>query len=457
MNFFQNIEQNELIDGEIKMNLSEIARNKAYWMLDAIKGHKVRNYLDVISKYNSGAKSKKEIEIYQKKCICELLNHCVKTVPYYQKMDTLELEEWPVITKSTIKENRQAFISQNYEEKDLISMSTSGSTGTPFVSLQNIEKKKHVNAETMYYMGLLNYKVGQRIIFLRSLVEECAKTNLQQFAQNIYQINCNDLSDSGIENKLKEIEKLSKTSGAFLIAYSSTYETFRKYFERNGYESAKKCKILGMVAGSEMLYDATRKSMEKAFNCKCVSRYANEENGFLGQDLTENNVFLVDVADYYIEILKFDSDEKAENGEVGRIVVTDLFNYGLPMVRYDTGDVGAFTYIEVEGKKHLAIGSFGGRAVDVIFDCYGKQLSPHAITNAMWRFQSLKQFKFIQKEEKVYEIQLNTDCEKIDEELLEKEIKNVVGLDSVLKISYVNEIPVLASGKRRYIENQWRK
>lgn len=67
-----------------------------------------------------------------------------------------------------------------------------------------------------------------------------------------------------------------------------------------------------MVAGSEMLYDSTRKSMEKAFNCKCVSRYANEENGFLGQDYTENNVFLVDRADYYIEILKFDSDEKAE-------------------------------------------------------------------------------------------------------------------------------------------------
>lgn len=197
------------------MNLLEIGRNKAYWMLDGVKGHKVRDYLNTISMYNSGNKNENEIEKYQGKCIHKLLNHCRKNVPYYQDMLTLKLEEWPVITKAIIKENRQDFISQNYNEKDLISMSTSGSTGTPFVSLQNIGKKKHVNAETMYYMGLLGYKVGQRIIFLRSLVDECSKTKFQQFSQNIYQINCNDLSDEGIENKVKEIEKLSQKSGAF--------------------------------------------------------------------------------------------------------------------------------------------------------------------------------------------------------------------------------------------------
>lgn len=439
------------------MNLLEIGRNKVYWILDALKGRKVRNYLDTISQYNSGIKNENEIENYQKEHIYRLLNYCKNNIPYYNSMNTFDLEEWPVITKTIIKENRQDFISKKYSEKDLILMSTSGSTGTPFVSLQNIEKKKHVNAETMYYMGLLGYKVGQRIIFLRSLVDECTKTKMQQFSQNIYQINCNDLSDDGIEDKIKEIEKLSKKSGAFLIAYSSTYDSFRKYFERKGYEATKKCNILGVVAGSEMLYDSTRESMEKAFNCKCVSRYANEENGFLGQDCTENNVFLVDRADYYIEILKFDSDEKAEKGEIGRIVVTDLFNYGLPMVRYDTGDVGAFTTINVKGKTYLAIGSFGGRAVDMIYDSCGKQLSPHAITNAMWCFQSLKQFKFVQIGNATYEIYLNIGGEKIDENVLKEELKKVLGSESSISIFYVDEIPVLSSGKRRYIENRWNK
>lgn len=34
------------------------------------------------------------------------------------------------------------------------------------------------------------------------------------------------------------------------------------------------------------------------------------------------------------------SDEPAEPGELGRLVVTDYYNKTFPMVRYDTGDTG---------------------------------------------------------------------------------------------------------------------
>lgn len=439
------------------MRLLEFARNKAYWTLDFLfREGAVKAYLKTITLYNNGSIAESEIEKYQRLHIRKLLRHCQKTVPYYSSISSFNLADWPVITKSTIKDSREDFISIKFDPDSLIKMSTSGSTGTPFASFQNKSKKKHVNAETMYYMGLLGYKVGQRIIFLRSLVNECEKKSLQQFQQNIYQINCNDLSDRGIEEKLAEIKKLSKRSGVFLIAYSSTYEAFRKYFERNGYSKATGCKIHGIVAGSEMLYDSTREAMKKAFCCQVVSRYANEENGFLGQDVSENNVFLINRADYYIEILKFDSDEPAKQGEIGRIVVTDFFNYGLPMVRYDTGDVGALVWIKVAGKTYQAIGSFGGRAVDVIYDSEGVQLSPHAITNAMWRYQSLRQFKFIQTGKTNYEIQLNLSNEKIDETVLINDMKAILGKNSNIAIIYVDEIPVLASGKRRYIENRWK-
>lgn len=36
--------------------------------------------------------------------------------------------------------------------------------------------------------------------------------------------------------------------------------------------------------------------------------------------------------------LKMDSDEPAEDGELGRIVITDLYNYAFPILRYDNGD-----------------------------------------------------------------------------------------------------------------------
>lgn len=134
----------------------------------------------------------------------------------------------------------------------------------------------------------------------------------------------------------------------------------------------------------------------------------------MGQDDDLNNIFYMNRADYYIEILKFNQDIPADNGEAGRIVVTDLYNMSMPMIRYDTGDVGAFK-VNISNKR-MAIGSFGGRIVDSIENCKGEIVSPHAITNLMWEYDKVKQFQFVQKEIGVYKIILNASPKDIDEE-----------------------------------------
>lgn len=247
------------------------------------------------------------------------------------------------------------------------------------------------------------------------MVSEIQKSSRQQFAQNIYLLDCTDLSDEGIKAKLKFIVENSKGCGAMLIGYASTLTAFQKYFEKYGYEDARGANVYGVVSGSEMLYDATRQSIEKAFNCKCVSRYANEENGFLGQDWDENNVFLMNRADYFIEVLKLTSDEPAAYGEVGRIIVTDLYNYAMPMIRYDTGDVGAFIKVSRNGHDRYAIGSFGGRIVDSVSDSNGNMISPHSISIRMWKYKEVKQFQFVQKAKGRYKLILNAERDSINE------------------------------------------
>lgn len=371
-------------------------------------------------------------------------------------MTSTNLIDWPVVNKRELRENKDSHLSSLHKEENLISMSTSGSTGTPFSCLQDINKKKHVNAEVIYYSGKTGYKIGQRIIYIRSLVKKVAKSPLQQFLSNIYQLNSKDLSDKGVEKLLHQIKKLSAGSGAIILSYASTLDAFRKYFEKHGYNAVRDCKVFGIISGSEMLYDVTRKSMERAFCCKCFSRYSNEENGILGQDEVENNVFLDNRASYVVEILKFDSDEPAPIGEVGRIVVTDLYNYAMPMVRYDTGDAGAWVEVMHNGKKRTAIGNFAGRAVDIIFDCDGNQISPHMITNGMWKFEGISQFQFVQKTKTGYEMKICAGSSYDKDDLLEV-LHSIVGEKASIEITPVDEIPILSSGKRRYIVNEMLK
>ncbi len=41
-----------------------------------------------------------------------------------------------------------------------------------------------------------------------------------------------------------------------------------------------------------------------------------------------------------VKILKPDDDKLIQESEIGRIVITVLYNYSMPMIRYDTGDIG---------------------------------------------------------------------------------------------------------------------
>ncbi len=436
------------------MTLLEKLRGFAFNTLDGLKGGNVSKALSVIKNCDNGTWSREQIEQYQTEQLEKLLEHSKNTVPFYKSQKGCNLSDWPVVNKSVFKDNEDKCISSEYNKDDLIVMSTSGSTGTPFASYQNVIKKKHVNAETLYYNGKIGFTIGRRIIYLRSIVSEVQKSSLKQFSQNIYLLDCNDLSDKGIKAKLEFIEKYSKGCGAMLMGYASTFKAFSDYFSKYGFKDAENANIYGVVSGSEMLYDSVRNNIETAFKCKCVSRYANEENGFIGQDEEENNVFLVDTADYYVEVLKLDSDETEEAGKVGRIVVTDLFNYAMPMIRYDTGDLGALTFLEKDGQKRLAITSFSGRKVDTVTDCNGNLVSPNAITNLMWQYKDIKQFQFIQKDYGKYVLILNLSVEDYDYSPIVNDIKRIFGTDSEISVEFTSDIPVLSSGKRRYIVNE---
>ena len=436
------------------MKAIEFLRGKAFWLMDKRNGSNVRKYLELLNDIEGKSiYSEQELCEYHRTKICELLNHCVETVPAYSNQNPDSLTDWPIVNKITLKNGGEKFFSTSYNRTNLIPMTTSGSTGTPFTCWQNPEKKRRVNAEVLFYNGRIGYEIGRKIIYFRSVASEVRKSTLQQFMQNINLIDCTDLSDTDIRHKLAQIKKLSKNDGAMILSYASTLDAFCKYFEKYGVSEANGCNIYGVVSGSEMLKDTTRKMISQAFNCKVISRYANEENGFIGQDGIENNVFIHNRANYFIEILKLDTDTPVEPNEVGRIVITDLYNYAMPMVRYDTGDVGAWQEIKVNGIMRKAIGQFGGRRIDMIYDSSGNIISPHAITNYMWQYERVvKQFQFLQFDYGIYRLRLNC-AEECDAQRVLNGLYQIVGNDAKIEVELCDEIPVLASGKRRYIVN----
>jgi phenylacetate-CoA ligase len=97
--------------------------------------------------------------------------------------------------------------------------------------------------------------------------------------------------------------------------------------------------IRGIIATSMMLIDSERKVIEAVFGCAVTNRYGCEEVGLIGSECEVHRGMHLNAEHVFVEFVR-DDGSWAGPGEEGRIVVTDLMNHGMPLVRYAVGDLG---------------------------------------------------------------------------------------------------------------------
>ncbi len=424
-------------------------RKKIFWINDAIKGGKVRKALNEITDaFNDGVSCE---EIDEK--INTLCKHAIDTTEYYKDYKDKDFSEFPIVNKKTFLSNYEEFISTKYKDlKDNRKMSTSGSTGTPFTMIQNKEKIIRCNAAVLFFAEMAGNGFGERCAGLR-VWSANTKHYLKAFLMNHYMY---DISYSDDTAMGKLFDYIKKKRIAHLIGYSSTYTAFVEYLTRNNISAQNSC-LKSIIAASESLPEDTEIKLKNIFGITVAMRYSNMENGIIAERVGRENNYYIDGSSYYIEILDLEKDIPAKEGEVGRIVVTDLYNYAFPVIRYDTGDTGVIMSETLEnGSKKYYLTEVYGRRSDMIYDANNQLLSPHVITNNLWDVPKIKQFKFIQTDSKTYDVELNVEEDFDKEEYVINTLKSVLGKESIINVIYVDEIPVLASGKRKYIENKWK-
>lgn len=430
------------------MLIDEKLRWYGFWLLDGLKGGKVRQYYNQIHRsFRDGTSIKETRDKLQK-----LIAHAVETTEYYKEYPRdIPLEQLPVVNKDTFREHYGAFQSSLYKEvPDNRVMCTSGSTGTPLRMIQNKDKIDHNTAGGIFLGAVGGYYIGMKEAFLRVWVNNVKKSRFRLFQENLIMMDSSNLDDSALAEMTETIRKKHVKC---LVGYSSALGELSRYLDRHRI-STEDFKVKAIIPISEAMPQADREALTRQFSCPVRAWYSNEENGIMGIQNKTDEGYHIDTESYYYEILKMDSDEPAGPGELGRIVITDLYNYAFPILRYDNGDTAIARKKVKDGRYHLYLTELYGRRSDLIYDCDGKAVTPYIITNNMWDVKGVRQFRFIQTEETKYTLWLNGSREKIDEPMILERIRPHLGERAEITVEYVDEIPVLQSGKRKYIENR---
>ena len=432
--------------------LAELLRRLAFWIQDLLRGGQIRRHLWEI-RSSFGDPDSSEIAKKRERQLKELLIHAADRCEFYSAINSpYELSAYPVVNKSLIKSNWDKFIAEGFDTGKLHLVTTSGSTGTPFQVYQDKGKIYRNYADTLFYGGLAGYILGYRMFYLKIWIEKKMLSKFAYRLRNIIPVDVIHLNDSEIESLIKKME--TYRSGFSILAYASALERICQYLDRKN-SPPLKTRVSCIIAMSEALTEYTRTSVEKFFGMPVVSRYSNLENGIIAQQLQGGDgSFLINTASYYVEILKMDSDNPVQHGELGRIVVTDLFNYAMPFIRYDTGDIGA---MEIRSGKSIKqfLTTLEGRKLDLLYDTKGQLISSFLVYKNMWQYPEINQYQLIQESATMYIFRINAEGTFYKEEQLVNEFKSFLGQDADFRIEYVSEIPLLASGKRRKIVNNY--
>lgn len=433
------------------MKLLEKIRNHIYWSVQYIKRSEVKSHYNQIKYINENYNSE-ESKIIIEKNLNKLLHHALATVPFYKAMSGLEsLKDFPVINKNTITSDIKYFASETYNNKKLKHVYTSGSTGAPFKVSQNRSKVERNTADNIYFSNQVGFDIGHKLYYARHWTRVLKKNKFIAWAQNIVQVEVQDFNDEYIKKLIKDIERSNSTKG--FLGHSSALEMICKYLDKTKAEPINS-NVKSIIAMSERLNDYTKKTMQKYFNCPTVSRYSNTENGLFAMQNTKwkKDTFDINWSSYIIEVLKFDEDTPAKPNEAGRIVITDFFNYAMPLIRYDTGDVGVLD----NSVSPPVFSSIEGRKLDIILNTKGEIVSSFLFYIA-FKFDAINQTQFIQEEKNLYTLKLNIEPNFNSEKEIIKELKFILGDDAIINVEYVDNIPLLSSGKMKLTINNFIK
>lgn len=415
----------------------EKARRSIFWMVDAIRHKSVReHYEDILY-------IQKEISNFQEERLLSILKYAIQNVPFYREITEPQLAHFPVMTKTVYKEQGVCCRSKEYlDNNKLYIASTSGSTGTPLAVYQDENKKARMRADLIAAHEAVGWNLGDHYVFIRNWACKYKQSSIKNFMQNEINISVTDFGD---EKKAWLCKHLKRNPHSIVFGYASSICDFLAYVRREKIESDK-LGIKLIVCDSDELTSTNRKALEETFDCIVINRYDNEENGLLAISSPHKDELTINYPSIYIELLRLDSDELVQPGEIGRVVVTDLFNHAMPLIRYDTGDLAVSPD---EPGKIRTLSCLSGRKADCVYSTEGKIISSVAISAVTEVFSSIVRYQLVQTSWTGFEFHYVGEIGANDKQKLSERLHTVLGTEAEIQYIVEQDIPLGKSGKAK--------
>jgi len=321
---------------------------------------------------------------------------------------------------------------------------TSGSTGEPV----NINKSKLCvlfwNAHTVRDHQWYNRDYNSKLTSIRAINRNHIKAdNWGGPVHTLYGTGPGQglPVNMDIQQQLKHLEEFQPN---ILIVHAGVLTGMITEWERTGYTltELKHLKNIG-----DTLHDDIRQRFQALSGLTIEDNYSSSEVGCIAIQCPEGGMFHIMAENLIVEVINDDGTD-CQPGEVGRVVITDLFNAAAPVIRYDIGDYAEVGEPCTCGRHLPTLKRVLGRERGLFQRADGSKFWPTAGQYFAAKVVQVKQWQIIQHSLDDIEYKLVTDqplTQEQHEQLLDIFKKNL-GFDCVRITEYRDQIP-LRNGK----------
>ncbi|MCK4790873.1 MAG: phenylacetate--CoA ligase family protein, partial [Desulfobacteraceae bacterium] len=369
-----------------------------------------------------------------------------------QNLKTIEdLKAYPIINKADIQKDESRFLSKKFACKHCYRSHSSGSTGRPlWVSFDKnawIRKKYLIKMRARRECGLY---MGQQVaIFDTDPPEELAKRNKKKFFSNPI---LTARYFSIFEDSAKSIDGLAHWRPQNIDSLPSHLFQLAQAVNQ---KQLKLSSIKRIFTSSEYLEPNMKQFIAQAFDAAVFDIYGCTEIKEVAWECERHEGYHINEDEVLVEIL--DGDEPACRGEVGDIVITDLRNQAMPLIRYRIEDRGLFRPGPCScGRTFALMAPSAGRSSDFIITPDGHKLSPYRFTTAIEKIDGLLQYQLIQEDVQSITVKAimaeQTGAQELRE--IQKRIQAVVVEPMDIKVKACEKIDIEENGKFKVVKNR---
>ena len=402
----------------------------------------------------------------QRKRLFDAVDYAVKNIPYYRNVasereinysaETIfeDIKKFPVLTKSIIR-NKGDELTNTAAVKSFVVNTSGGSTGEPVKLLQD---RGYVLQDAAEYSDeLAGYRIGDKLTLLwgseKDIFARTKSLPLRLFNRTIRRtqfLNSFRMSENDMYDYVNKINRFKPRT---ILAY------VQSIYELSGFIKEKDLEIHSphsIIVSAGTLFPDFRETIEEVFRCKVYNRYGSREVGCIAMECECHRGLHIHTLNQYIEVLS-DDDAAVDAGKEGRIIITNLTNRVMPLIRFEIGDIGALSLEECDCSRTTPLlQSVLGRTVNVFKTRKGDKIDGEFFTHLFYGADFVRKFQFHQTEYERIEVLIESSADDLLEQEkdffsdMTKKIRLVMGDECKVEYTVCDCIEPSPSGKFIY-------